>query len=189
MHCAEVPVEIFERSDDGIMIEETGQPQETAVSCQSIEVVERFVDSSEFIPYHPLSGIVIQAGKSGICPFAHARSYFESLLIVCIQVLVEQSGQYLVYGVPWCPDAFPCDIALYKSLGKCTQIAVSPRFLHFRQTRHETVAFHFEYFFSGRCVHQCGCGEVMSRDVPSQVAVQGFPASEFLHGHISSLLA
>ena len=87
-HCAEVPVEFFERSDDGIMIEETGQPQETAVASQSVEVVERFVDSSEFIPYHPLSGVVIQAGKSGICPFAHARSYFKSLLIVCIQVLI-----------------------------------------------------------------------------------------------------
>ena len=88
--------------------------------------------------------------------------------------------------VPWCPNRLSLNIAVYQFFGKCTQIAISQRILHFAQFRHYAIAFQLENFTARSGIHQSVCRQQMPCSVSAQFAIQRFPTAQLLYGHISA---
>ena len=154
MLCPEIFAAFPQRFYDIVVEEPLCKEFVTLVRGYGIQVPESFRHSSELVTKHKPAGVFIQSAEFVVCPVRHRTGYGECILVADIQILVYQSCEYLVQGVPRGPHPLSFQVPVYKAFGECAKIAVAICLLHGLQSCDKAVPFHLEAFASCRSVHQ-----------------------------------
>ena len=84
MFGAQIIPLFFQRVYDIVVVEIARQPLVAFIARNGVEIVKRFIDTSELIAYHALACSLIQGFQLVVGPVTHAFYYLQSLLVISI---------------------------------------------------------------------------------------------------------
>ena len=186
MRTAQVVLVALQRLDERPVLELVGEAEPTLVTRVGVQVGHHFVHAAEFGIQHVLDLCVVEPRENPLRPRRELDLDGERGLVPRVTVRVAQARVHLVQGVPRGP--FPVQVEgsgadfaagegrerLAPSLER-REVAVAVGVLHGREFPDDVCRALFEPGVAGGRPHQADGRQVMTGDVPGEIAAAAVP--------------